>query len=150
MERINFEVYDWLKEHQKENNYSDQFIEAYKECYFLNRLSGKFFLGTYAGYSVKPDNSDKSYFVEDGIRGQVKGYFTVLNGKLIQLDPLSDIQNYDKYTKLKDNLHKYMYTRLENIEILRKIYSDRTDEIKTQIDDRINSLNTIIYLLSKY
>ncbi len=150
MERTNFEVYDWLKEHQEENNYSDQFIEAYKECYFLSRLSGKFFHGTYTGYLVTPDNSDKHYFVEEGIRGVEKGYFTVLNGKLIQLDPLSDIQNYDKYTKLKDNLHKYMYTRLENIGTLSKIYSDRADEVKTQIDDHINSLNTIIYLLSKY
>lgn len=34
MERTNFEVYEWMKEHQKENDYSDQFIEAYKECYF--------------------------------------------------------------------------------------------------------------------
>lgn len=150
MERTNFEVYDWMKEHQKENDYSDQFIEAYKECYFLSRLSDKFFYGTFAGYAITPDNSDKHYFVEDGIRGVEKGYFTVLNGKLIQLDPLSDIQNYDKYTKLKNILQDYIYTRLGNIEMLSKIYSDNSEEVKIQIDDQINSLNTIIYLLSKY
>lgn len=138
-----------MKDHQKENDYSDQFIEAYKECYFLSRLSGKFFHGVYAGYSITPDNSDKHYFVEEGIRGVEKGYFTVINSKLIQLDPLTDIQNYDKYTKLKNNLRDYLYTRLMNIEILSKSYSDNS-EVKTQIDDHINSLSTIYHLLSKY
>lgn len=149
MERTNFEVYDWLKEHQEENNYSEQFIDAYKECYFLSRLSGKFFHGTFVGYTIIPDNSDKQYFVEEGIRGVEKGYFTVSNGKLIRLDPLSDIQNYDKYTKLKNNLQDYISTRLMNVETLSKNYSD-VSEVKTQIDDHINSLNTISYLLYKY
>ena len=34
-ERTNFEVFDWMKEHQKEKDYSDTFIDAYKYSYFL-------------------------------------------------------------------------------------------------------------------
>ena len=89
-ERTNFEVFDWMKEHQKEYNYSDEFINAYKNCYFLKHLEGKVFKGEFCGYKVTPDNSDKSYFVEEGIRGCQRGYFTVLDNKLIKLDPLKD------------------------------------------------------------
>ena len=86
VERTNFEVFDWMKEHQKEYNYSDEFINAYKDCYFLKRLEGKVFKGEFCGYKVTPDNSDKSYFVEEGIRGCERGFFTVLDNKLIKLE----------------------------------------------------------------
>lgn len=149
MERTNFEVYDWMKEHQQENDYTDEFIEAYKKCYFLCRLSGKFFHGVYSGYSITPDNDDKHYFVEEGIRGVEEGYFTVINGKLIQLDPLTDAQNYDKYSDLVKKISDYVYNKLMSVESLSKITSKPID-VTTQINDHINSLQTIYQLLSKY
>lgn len=149
MERTNFEVYDWLKEHQDKNMYSDEFIESYKDCYFLNRLTGKFFFGTFSGYCVIPENSDKKYFVEDGIRGVSKGYFTVINGKLIEIDPLSDIQNYDKYSDFIKNLSNYVYNRIMSIESLRKI-NKISDDARIQLDDHYNSLETILQVLHKY
>lgn len=148
-ERTEFEIYDWLKNHQKQNNYSDDFCEAYKDCYFLNRLSGKFFHGTYCGYAVTPDGDDKKYFVEEGIRGVSKCYFTVVDGKLIEIEPLSDIQNYDKYSDLVKKISDYVYNRLMSVESLNKI-NEKSIDVKTQINDHINSLETIYQLLSKY
>ena len=149
MERTNFEVYDWLKQHQTQNCYSDEFCEAYKDCYFLSRLSDKVFHGTWSGYMVHPDNDDKKYFTEEGIRGTSAGYFVVIDGKLIEVDSLSDIQNYDKYSDLVKKISDYVYNRLMSVESLSKINLNSID-VNTQINDHINSLQTIYQLLSKY
>ena len=113
-ERTNFEVFDWMKEHQKENCYSDTFIEANKDAYFLKRLEGKLFKGTFCGYRVTPESSDKYYFVEEGIRGCQRGYFTVIDNKLIKLDPLQDDLCLNNRYKKNENsiIEKYI-----NIEI---------------------------------
>lgn len=104
-ERANFEVFDWLKEHQKENCYSDTFIDAYKYSYFLSHLEGKVFKGDFCGYRVTPEGSDKYYFVEEGIRGCERGYFTVIDNKLIKLDPLQDdLCLNNRYKKMRIQL----------------------------------------------
>ena len=99
-ERTNFEVFDWMKEHQKEKDYSDTFIDAYKYSYFLSHLEGKVFKGDFCGYRVTPEGSDKYYFVEEGIRGTERGYFTVIDNKLIKLELLNDELTFcNKYKK---------------------------------------------------
>lgn len=146
MERTNFEVYDWMK---NQKDYSDDFIESYKDCYFLNRLSGKVFHGTYSGHQVQPDNDDKKYFVEDGIRGTSTGYFVVLNGKLIEVDSLNTQLNYNKYKEFTKKLSDYVYNRIKAVSVLKDI-DNLSSETKTQIDDHINSLETIFQLLYNY
>lgn len=149
-ERTNFEVFDWLKEHQKENDYSDEFIAVYKDSYFLSRLDGKVFKGEFCGYSVKPEGSDKYYFVEEGIRGCERGYFTVVNNRLIKLDLLNDELTFcNKYKKNEDSIiEKYINPKLKylteflNLETL-------TDNERMMIKDHIQSLEFIINSLYK-
>ena len=148
-ERTCFEVYDWMKQHQVGKNYSNDFIESYKDCYFLNRLSGNVFHGTYSGHVVQPDNDDKKYFVEDGIRGTSTGYFVVIDGMLIEVDPLNTQLNYNKYKEFTKTLSDYVYNRMKAVSSLKNIETLST-ETKTQLDDHINSLETIFQLLYNY
>ena len=149
-ERTNFEVFDWLKEHQKENGYSDTFIDAYKYSYFLKHLEGKLFKGTFCGYRVTPEGSDKYYFVEEGIRGTERGYFTVIDNKLIKLELLNDELTFcNKYKKNENSIiEKYInpnfnYTKeFLNLETL-------TDNERMMIKDHIQSLEFIINSLYK-
>ena len=149
-ERTNFEVFDWLKEHQKEYNYSDEFINAYKNCYFLKHLEGKVFKGEFCGYKVTPDNSDKSYFVEEGIRGCQRGYFTVLDNKLIKLDPLKDdLCLNNKYKKNENSIiEKYINPKLNYLKEFLKLDS-LSDNEKMLIKEHIQSLEFIINSLYK-
>lgn len=149
-ERMNFEVFDWLKEHQKENNYSDTFIEAYRDAYFLKHLEGKVFKGEFCGYRVTPEGTDKHYFVEEGIRGTERGYFTVIDNRLIKLDLLNDELTFcNKYKKNEDSIiEKYINPKLKylteflNLETL-------TDNERMMINDHIQSLTFIINSLYK-
>lgn len=149
-ERKNFEVFNWLKEHQKENCYSDDFIDAYKDYYFLKRLEGKVFKGKFCGYSVIPDNSDKSYFVEEGIRGCEVCYFTVINNKLIKLDPLYDDLDFcNKYKKNENSIiEKYINPKLK---YLKEFLTSETltDNERIMINEHIQSLEFIINSLYK-
>lgn len=149
-ERTNFEVFDWLKEHQKENCYSDTFIEANKDAYFLKRLEGKVFKGEFCGYKVTPDNSDKSYFVEEGIRGCQRGYFTVIDNKLIKLDPLKDdLCLNNKYKKNENSIiEKYINPKLNYLKEFLKLDS-LSDNEKMLIKEHIQSLEFIINSLYK-
>ena len=149
-ERTNFEVFDWLKEHQKENCYSDTFIEANKDAYFLKRLEGKVFKGEFCGYKVTPDNSDKSYFVEEGIRGCQREYFTVIDNKLIKLDPLKDdLCLNNKYKKNENSIiEKYINPKLNYLKEFLKLDS-LSDNEKMLIKEHIQSLEFIINSLYK-
>lgn len=149
-ERTNFEVFDWMKEHQKEYNYSDEFINAYKDCYFLKRLEGKVFKGEFCGYKVTPDNSDKYYFVEDGIRGRERGYFTVIDNKLIKLDPLQDDLCFNNKYKKNENsiIEKYINPKLNYLKEFLKLDS-LSDNEKMLIKEHIQSLEFIINSLYK-
>lgn len=148
-ERTNFEVFNWLKENQGKHNYSDVFIESYKDTYFLKRLEGKVFHGEFGGFKVTPDNSDKSYFVEEGIRGCEKGYFTVINNKLIKLDPLNNLSLDNKYNK-KEKLivENYIEPKLKYLTIFSK-FNILSDNEKMIINEHIQSLEFIINLLYK-
>ena len=149
-ERTNFEVFDWLKEYQKEYNYSDEFINAYKNCYFLKHLEGKVFKGEFCGYKVAPDNSDKSYFVEEGIRGCQRGYFTVIDNKLIKLDPLQDDLCLNNRYKKNENsiIEKYINPKLKYLTEFLKLET-LTDNERIMINDHIQSLEFIINSLYK-
>ena len=149
-ERTNFEVFDWLKEHQKEYNYSDEFINAYKNCYFLKHLEGKVFKGEFCGYKVTPDNSDKSYFVEEGIRGCQRGYFTVIDNKLIKLDPLQDDLCLNNRYKKNENsiIEKFINPKLNYLKEFLKLET-LTDNERMMIKDHIQSLEFIINSLYK-
>ena len=149
-ERTNFEVFDWLKEHQKEYNYSDEFINAYKDCYFLKRFDGKVFKGEFCGYKVTPDNSDKSYFVEEGIRGCERGFFTVLDNKLIKLDLLNDELTFCNKYKVNENsiIEKYINPKLKYLKEFLKLDS-LSDNEKMLIKEHIQSLEFIINSLYK-
>lgn len=149
-ERTNFEVFDWMKEHQKEYNYSDEFINAYKNCYFLKHLEGKVFKGEFCGYKVAPDNSDKSYFVEEGIRGCQRGYFTVIDNKLIKLDPLQDDLCLNNRYKKNENsiIEKYINPKLKYLTEFLKLET-LTDNERMMIKDHIQSLEFIINSLYK-
>lgn len=151
-ERTNFEVFEWLKEHQKEYNYSDEFINAYKDCYFLKRLEGKVFKGEFCGYKVTPDNSDKSYFVEEGIRGCERGFFTVLDNKLIKLE-FDSVQDElwfsNKYKKNENSIiEKYINPKLKYLTEFLKLET-LTDNERMMINDHIQSLEFIINSLYK-
>ena len=151
-ERTNFEVFDWLKEHQKENCYSDTFIEINKDAYFLKRLEGKVFKGEFCGYKVTPDNSDKSYFVEEGIRGCQRGYFTVLDNKLIKLE-FDSVQDElwfsNKYKKNENSIiEKYINPKLKYLTEFLKLET-LTDNERMMIKDHIQSLEFIINSLYK-
>ena len=150
VERTNFEVFDWMKEHQKEYNYSDEFINAYKDCYFLKRLDGKVFKGEFCGYKVTPDNSDKSYFVEEGIRGCERGFFTVLDNKLIKLDLLNDELTFCNKYKVNENsiIEKYINPKLKYLTEFLKLDS-LSDNEKMLIKEHIQSLEFIINSLYK-
>ena len=149
-ERTNFEVFDWLKEHQKENGYSDTFIDAYKYSYFLSHLEGKLFKGTFCGYTVTPDGSDKYYFVEEGIRGYERGYFTVIDNKLIKLDLLNDeLSLINKYKKNENSIiEKYINPKLKYLTEFLKLET-LTDNERMMIKDHIQSLEFIINSLYK-
>ena len=149
-ERTNFEVFDWMKEHQKEYNYSDEFINAYKDCYFLKRFDGKVFKGEFCGYKVTPDNSDKSYFVEEGIRGCERGFFTVLDNKLIKLDLLNDELTFCNKYKVNENsiIEKYINPKLKYLKEFLKLDS-LSDNEKMLIKEHIQSLEFIINSLYK-
>lgn len=151
-ERTNFEVFDWLKKDQKEYNYSDEFINAYKDCYFLKRLEGKVFKGEFCGYKVTPDNSDKSYFVEEGIRGCQRGYFTVLDNKLIKLE-FDSVQDelwfINKYKKSENSIiEKFINPKLNYLKEFLKLET-LTDNEKMLIKEHIQSLEFIINSLYK-
>ena len=148
--RTNFEVFDWMKEHQKEKDYSDTFIDAYKYSYFLSHLEGKVFKGNFCGYSVTPDNSDKYYFVEDGIRGRERGYFTVIDNKLIKLDPLQDDLCLNNRYKKNENsiIEKYINPKLKYLTEFLKLET-LTDNERMMIKDHIQSLEFIINSLYK-
>lgn len=145
-ERTNFEVFDWMKEHQKEKDYSDTFIDAYKYSYFLSHLEGKVFKGD----SVTPDNSDKYYFVEDGIRGRERGYFTVIDNKLIKLEPLQDDLCFNNKYKKNENsiIEKYINPKLNYLKEFLKLET-LTDNERMMIKDHIQSLEFIINSLYK-
>ena len=149
-ERTNFEVFDWLKEHQKENGYSDTFIDAYKYSYFLKHLEGKLFKGTFCGYRVKPEGSDKYYFVEEGIRGIERGYFTVIDNKLIKLELLNDELTFcNKYKKNENSIiEKYINPKLNYLKEFLKLET-LTDNERMMINDHIQSLEFIINSLYK-
>ena len=149
-ERTNFEVFDWLKEHQKENCYSDTFIDAYKYSYFLSHLEGKLFKGTFCGYTVTPDGSDKYYFVEEGIRGYERGYFTVIDNKLIKLEPLQDDLCLNNRYKKNENsiIEKYINPKLNYLKEFLKLET-LTDNERMMIKDHIQSLEFIINSLYK-
>lgn len=149
-ERTNFEVFDWLKEHQKENCYSDTFIEANKDAYFLKHLEGKLFKGTFCGYRVTPEGSDKYYFVEEGIRGTERGYFTVIDNKLIKLDPLQDDLCFNNKYKKNENsiIEKYINPKLNYLKEFLKLDS-LSDNEKMLIKEHIQSLEFIINSLYK-
>lgn len=149
-ERTNFEVFDWLKEHQKENCYSDEFIDSYKDCYFLKRLEGKVFKGEFCGYRVTPEGSDKYYFVEEGIRGTERGYFTVIDNKLIKLDLLNDELTFcNKYKKNENSIiEKFINPKLKYLTEFLKIET-LIDNERMMINDHIQSLAFIINLLYK-
>ena len=144
-ERTNFEVFDWMKEHQKEKDYSDTFIEANKDAYFLKRLEGKLFKGTFCGYRVTPESSDKYYFVEEGIRGCQRGYFTVIDNKLIKLDPLQDDLSLNNRYKKNENsiIEKYINPKLNYLKEFLKLDS-LSDNEKMLIKEHIQSLEFII------
>ena len=149
-ERTNFEVFDWMKEHQKENCYSDTFIEVNKDAYFLKRLEGKLFKGTSCGYRVTPEGSDKYYFVEEGIRGTERGYFTVIDNKLIKLDPLQDDLCFNNKYKKNENsiIEKYINPKLNYLKEFLKLDS-LSDNEKMLIKEHIQSLEFIINSLYK-
>lgn len=149
-ERTNFEVFDWLKEHQKENCYSDEFIDSYKDCYFLKRLEGKVFKGEFCGYRVTPEGSGKYYFVEEGIRGRQSGYFTVINNELINLEPLHDDLCFSNKYKKNENsiIEKFIIPKLKYLTEFLKIET-LTDNERMMINDHIQSLAFIINSLYK-
>lgn len=149
-ERTNFEVLGWLKEHQKENCYSDEFIDSYKDCYFLKRLEGKVFKGEFCGYRVTPEGSDKYYFVEEGIRGRQSGYFTVINNELINLDPLHDDLCFSNKYKKNENsiIEKFINPKLKYLTEFLKLDS-LSDNEKILIKEHIQSLEFIINSLYK-
>lgn len=149
-ERTNFEVFDWMKEHQKENCYSDTFIEVNKDAYFLKRLEGKLFKGTFCGYRVTPESSDKYYFVEEGIRGCQRGYFTVIDNKLIKLDLLNDELTFCNKYKVNENsiIEKYINPKLKYLNEFLKLET-LTDNERMMIKDHIQSLEFIINSLYK-
>lgn len=149
-ERTNFEVFDWMKEHQKEKDYSDTFIDAYKYSYFLKHLEGKLFKGTFCGYRVTPEGSDKYYFVEEGIRGTEQGYFTVIDNKLIKLELLNDELTFcNKYKKNENSIiEKYINPKLNYLKEFLKLET-LTDNERMMINDHIQSLDFIINSLYK-
>ena len=149
-ERTNFEVFDWMKEHQKEKDYSDTFIDAYKYSYFLSHLEGKVFKGDFCGYSVTPEGSDKYYFVEEGIRGCERGYFTVIDNKLIKLELLNDELTFcNKYKKNENSIiEKYINPKLNYLKEFLKLET-LTDNERMMINDHIQSLEFIINSLYK-
>ena len=138
------------KKDQKEKDYSDTFIDAYKYSYFLSHLEGKVFKGDFCGYSVTPDNSDKYYFVEDGIRGRERGYFTVIDNKLIKLDPLQDDLCLNNRYKKNENsiIEKYINPKLKYLTEFLKLET-LTDNERMMIKDHIQSLEFIINSLYK-
>lgn len=149
-ERTNFEVFDWMKDHQKENCYSDEFIDSYKDCYFLKRLEGKVFKGEFCGYRVTPEGSDKYYFVEEGIRGRQSGYFTVINNELINLNPLHDDLCFSNKYKKNENsiIEKFINPKLKYLTEFLKLDS-LSDNEKMLIKEHIQSLEFIINSLYK-
>ena len=118
----------------------------------MKHLEGKVFKGEFCGYRVTPDNSDKSYFVEEGIRGCQRGYFTVLDNKLIKLE-FDSVQDElwfsNKYKKNENSIiEKYINSKLKYLTVFLKNEA-LTDNERMMIKDHIQSLEFIINSLYK-
>lgn len=146
MERKIFEVYDMLKDNPA---YSENFRESYKECYKLERLEGYVFKGTWSGYSIKPENDDKSYFTYEGIRGVCTGIFTVYKGALIKLESYNDFVCKDKYREFVNDLYKYIEAKQKANNILLSL-PELSYEAKTQVKDIQAAYETLLQLMAKY
>lgn len=146
MERKIFEVYDMLKDNPA---YSEKFRESYKECYKLERLEGYVFKGTWSGYSIKPENDDKSYFTYEGIRGICTGIFTVYKGNLIKLESYNDFVCKDKYREFTCDMYKYIEAKKKANELLLSL-PELSYEAKTQVKDIQAAYETLLQLMTKY
>ena len=146
MERKVFEVYDMLKDNPA---YSENFRESYKECYKLERLEGYVFKGTWSGYSIKPENDDKSYFTYEGIRGTCTGIFTVHKGNLIKLESYNNFVCKDKYREFVYDLYKYIEAKQKANNILLSL-PELSYEAKSQVKDIQAAYETLLQLMSKY
>lgn len=146
MERKIFEVYDMLKDNPA---YSENFRESYKDCYKLERLEGYVFKGTWSGYSIKPENDDKSYFTYEGIRGVCTGIFTVYKGNLIKLETYNDFVCKDKYREFTCDMYKYIEAKQKANEILLSL-PELSYEAKTQVKDIQAAYETLLQLMAKY
>lgn len=146
MERKIFEVYDMLKDNPA---YSENIRESYKECYKLERLEGYVFKGTWSGYSIKPENDNKSYFTYEGIHGVCTGIFTVYNGNLIKLEPYNDFVCKDKYREFTYDMYKYIEAKQKANEILLSL-PELSYEAKTQVKDIQAAYETLLQLMAKY
>ena len=146
MERKVFEVYDMLKDNHA---YGESFCESYKECYKLERLEGYVFKGTWSGYSIKPENDDKSYFTYEGIRGTCTGIFTVHKGNLIKLESYNNFVCKDKYREFVYDLYKYIEAKQKANNILLSL-PELSYEAKSQVKDIQAAYETLLQLMSKY
>ena len=92
----------------------------------------------------------KYYFVEDGIRGRERGYFTVIDNKLIKLDPLQDDLCLNNRYKKNENsiIEKYINPKLKYLTEFLKLET-LTDNERMMIKDHIQSLEFIINSLYK-
>ena len=139
-------VYESLKQNPL---YDNDFCEAYKDCYDLSLLEGYVFKGIWTGYSVTPENDDKSYFTSEGIRGSFTGLFTVYKGKLLELKSYNNFICKDKYKEFVNDIYKYIEAKYKSSEILLSL-PEVSLETKTQIKDIQSTYETILQLLSKY
>lgn len=100
--------------------------------------------------NVTPEGSDKYYFVEEGIRGTERGYFTVIDNKLIKLDLLNDELTFcNKYKKNENSIiEKYINPKLNYLKEFLKLETF-TDNERMMINDHIQSLAFIINSLYK-
>ena len=146
MERKVFEVYDMLKDNPA---YGESFCVSYKECYKLERLEGYVFKGTWSGYSIKPENDDKSYFTYEGIRGTCTGIFTVHKGNLIKLESYNNFVCKDKYREFIYDLYKYIEAKQKANNILLSL-PELSYEAKSQVKDIQAAYETLLQLMSKY
>lgn len=146
MERKVFEVYDMLKDNPA---YGKSFCESYKECYKLERLEGYVFKGTWSGYSIKPENDDKSYFTYEGIRGTCTGIFTVHKGNLIKLESYNNFVCKDKYREFVYDLYKYIEAKQKANNILLSL-PELSYEAKSQVKDIQAAYETLLQLMTKY
>lgn len=146
MERNYYEVYEELK---AKGGYSESFMECYKECYNLKRLEGKVFKGNWSGHCIEPENDDKKYYTEIGIKGWTSGIFAVWRGEVIELEALNEKIFKDKYREFVRDLYRYIESKMKSTEILMNL-PETSQEMKTQLKDVEAAYETLLNLMSKY